>query len=223
MTKYEKINTLWKRNKDKKFVIMPYDYSVPEFEIINSWEMTEKIDGTNIRITFTKVNNIPEPFVIFEGRTDRAQIPPFLLDMLKEKFTSSLMELVFDLSRAEKVVLYGEGYGPKIQKGGNYRDDVSFILFDVMIDGIWLSSEKVTEIAIDLGIERVPILGYVTTEEAERFIKQRPETVVGKEGHIMEGIVCRSHPLLLDRMGRRVVFKLKVRDYVQLEKQECEE
>lgn len=218
MTKYEKIQTLWKRDPERKHVIMPYHYSKPEFENVRVYEITEKIDGTNIRITFTRINNIPEPWVIFEGRTDKAVISTPLLEFLQNKFTSELLGLVFDLSKANKVVLYGEGYGPKIQKGGKYRDDVSFILFDVLIDGVWLEGEKVTEIAADLNIDRVPILGYGTTDKAEAIVLKRPNTEIGKEGEKMEGVVCRSYPLVLDRFGKRVIFKLKLRDYDQLDR-----
>jgi hypothetical protein len=33
----------------------------------------------------------------------------------------------------------------------------------------------------------------------------------------MEGVVCKSNPLMLDRMGRRIIFKLKDEDYRKLE------
>ena len=48
------------------------------------------------------------------------------------------------------VCLYGEGYGAKIQSGGDYMNDgrsVDFILFDVNIAGIWLEGHNVDDIA----------------------------------------------------------------------------
>lgn len=209
--KYEKINTLFKRDKEKDFTIIPGDYSTPEMNNVILWSVSEKIDGMNIRVIFTREG------IEFRGRTDNAQIPGNLLKYLMKTFTAEGLSEVFDLEKAERVILYGEGYGPKIQKGGKYRDDVSFILFDVLIDDIWMKEEDVTRFANNLDIDRAPLLGKMIHEDVVEFVKSRPESKAGKPGTIMEGVVCRSEPLMLDRMGRRVIFKLKVEDY---EKQE---
>jgi len=67
-----------------------------------------------------------------------AQIPATLLDAINnlinvEKFTS-----VFTGQDLTKVTLYGEGYGSKIQNGGKYRVDNSFVLSDVQVCDWWL-------------------------------------------------------------------------------------
>jgi len=211
---YSKINTLWKRDKDNKFVIMPGEYSQPEFPNITFWEVTEKIDGMNIRVIFNKDG------VRFAGRTDKAQLPKRLLEVLAETFTVEKMAEVFDLSKSNEVTLYGEGYGVKIQKGGgDYLDDQAFVLFDVRIDGIWLTSESVTEMAGKLEIKRVPILNVMPIWEIEAFVQSKPRSMITRKEKMMEGVVCRSDPLVLDRLGKRVIFKLKCKDYEQLERQ----
>jgi len=209
MTTYEKIQTLWKRDPDNKFVIMPGEYSRAEFPNITFWEVTEKIHGMNMRVIYTKDG------VKFYGKTDKAQLPKRLLEVLVETFTVEKMAEVFDLTRAKEVVLYGEGYGAKIQKGGgDYLDDQDFILFDVLIDGMFLSGEGVTNVAQMLGIKRVPIVGTMTLRQIEEYVQSRPLSLIAKEEKTMEGVVCRS----LDSLGEIQVFKLKCKDYEQLER-----
>lgn len=215
MTTYEKINTLWQRDKDNKFVIMPGFYSCQEFANVNLWEVTEKIDGMNTRVIITKDD------IEFRGRTDRAQLPAELMGRLSELFLSrEKIDEVFDFEKANEVVLYGEGYGPKIQKGGIYRDDQDFILFDIMIDDIWFEGRQVTYYADLLGLNRVPVLGIMNTPDIVDSLSKSPvySRASIRDDAPIEGVVCRSFPLMLNRLGKRVIFKLKVKDYEQLER-----
>lgn len=112
------------------------------------------------------------------------------------------------------VVLFGEGYGAKIQKGGgNYRSDVSFILFDVYLpeQNLWLKRDALEDIAKTFGIDVVPIVLTGTLQEAVDFVKQKPKSTIGVED--MEGLVCKPAVDMLDRMRRRVIVKVKVRDF----------
>ena len=69
MTSYPKIQTLWKRDKEMGKVIEG-ELSKPEFDNIKNWLVTEKIDGTNIRIIFKTYppKEALEPSVEFKGR-----------------------------------------------------------------------------------------------------------------------------------------------------------
>jgi ATP-dependent RNA circularization protein (DNA/RNA ligase family) len=210
--KYPKINTLWKRDENNKFVILPGDYSKEEFKAISQWRVTEKIDGTNIRVIWDMAT---EDNIVFKGRTDKAQIPVFLLDSLKETFTKELFEKHFPESQ---VVLYGEGYGNKIQSvGKKYRKDNGFILFDAWIDGWWIEQHNVKDIAKKLGIKDVPDLGIMSTEDIIDLVKSKPKSKESSEELISEGVVVRSEPLMLFRDGTPIMWKLKVKDYVKLE------
>ena len=113
------------------------------------------------------------------------------------------------------MILYGEGYGYKIQKGGDYRDDVSFILFDVYqpTNDIWLKRDDVEDIAKKLGIEIVPIVCRDTIEGAVKLVKAKPDSIIAKNGAKMEGVVGRPIIELKDRLGKRVIIKVKVRDF----------
>lgn len=217
---YPKVNSLYKREPETKKLIMG-DYACAEFEAINQWSITEKIDGTNIRIVYTRFED-RKSLLRFGGRTENAQIPADLYAYLSETFTLEKMAAVF--SEAKSVVLFGEGYGPKIQSGGYYRSDVSFILFDAVIDGWWLERGSIFSIARTLEISEVPLLSHRTlkssnktlwtSEEIEIYVKMEPISQVATvETHVMEGVVARSHPQMLFRTGLPIMFKLKCKDF----------
>jgi len=225
---YPKINSLWKREgwyfdeKDKKdtptkkqskrqsFIIG--DYACPEFASINCWEVDEKIDGTNIRIFWEPEQDVSPTF---GGRTDRAQLPTHLLTHLQKTFTREKFEKAFP--DAKKVILFGEGYGPKIQAvGSRYRSDVSFILFDVWIDGWWLQKSSVIDIAQQIGIEHTINQKIMTTQEVIEFVKSKPKSYISKDpDFVMEGVIARAHPIMLFRQHKTpIMFKLKVKDLI---------
>lgn len=214
-TEYPKIETLFDRDK-KTFNVIDGKYRLLEFENVKKWYITEKIDGTNVRILYEKGC----PNVEFYGRTNNAQMPTFLLQYLQQTFTAEKMDIAFpELNRFALVVLYGEGYGVKIQKGGNYRKEgVRFRLFDAKVGNWWLEPESLNDIADKLGIKTVPFIAEFTTDEAVNFLKTDPLSQVSNEengikSYSMEGIVARTKPLLLRRNGERLIWKLKCRDY----------
>lgn len=113
-----------------------------------------------------------------------------------------------------QVILFGEGYGAKIQKGGgNYRSDVSFILFDVYLpeQNLWLKRDAVEDIAKTFGVDVVPIVYEGDIAGAVEFVKGKPKSTIGVAD--MEGIVCKPAVDILDRMGRRLVVKIKACDF----------
>ena len=203
--KYPKINTIWKRDENNKFGIIDGDYSKIEFSAVKKWNITEKIDGTNIRVIYK--NGI----VSFGGRTDNAQIPAQLYEFLQRTFSIPIMNEVFGDS---DVILFGEGYGPKIQKGGGlYRNDAGFILFDAYIGWWWVLRESIEDIASDIGIDCVPLIGTMGIDEAVKYVQSKPNSLIAKNPKLMEGIVAKSSPLMLFRNGDPLMWKLKVRDY----------
>lgn len=212
--KYPKINTIWKRDEKNKYRIVEGDVSKPEFSAIKLWEVTEKIDGTNIRITYDRFNN---DVLKFDGRGDNAEIPKPLLKYLQETFTEKLFRDNFDTeSTPTEIILFGEGYGAGINGGGSYRNDVSFILFDACIDGWWVQRTGVENIASKLGIDVVPLVGIMTIEEAVAFVKSKPMSQITEKDRVIEGIVARSYPIMMFRHNEDhipIMWKLKVKDY----------
>lgn len=212
MNEYTKIETIFERDMEgsKKLIEGKFRNETVEFLKDNQWICTEKVDGTNIGIVWDGHK------VSYQGRTERAQIPAHLMNKLIEMFGGETNEELFEQKFGEMpVVLFGEGYGAKIQKGGgNYRSDVSFILFDVYLpeQNLWLKRDALEDIAKTFGIDVVPVVLTGTLQEAVDFAKQKPKSTIGVAD--MEGLVCKPAVDMLDRMGRRVIVKVKVRDFV---------
>lgn len=233
METYHKIQTLFKRHLDgpKKGKMIRGEWTTPELEYLagNEWSFTEKVDGTNIRI-FCDVSYL-EPDVYFAGRTDRAVIPNPLMSYLDDTFTPELFEKAGfvrqDGEQEYTVQLFGEGYGPKIQGGGKYREDHSFVLFDCKIGDFWLTRENVDDIAQKLGIESVPTIGHGTlydaidiVESGITFTKTGAVQRWGRGGlqsqwgaFEAEGIVSRPAVPLFNRKGERIITKIKAVDF----------
>lgn len=211
MTEYTKIETVFERDMEgtKKLIEGKFRNETVEFLKDNRWIGTEKIDGTNIGIIWDGHK------VSYQGRTERAQIPAHLMNKLIEMFGGTVNEELFEQKFGEmQVILFGEGYGAKIQKGGgNYRNDVSFILFDVYLpeQNLWLKRDAVEDIAKTFGIDIVPIVYEGDIAGAVEFVKNKPKSTIGVAD--MEGIVCKPAVDMLDRMGRRLIVKIKVCDF----------
>jgi len=209
--KYPKINTLWKRDKNNKFNIIEGSYSCKEFEDIDSWYVTEKIDGTNIRVYFENEKKTLK----FMGRSDNSNIPSYLEAKLFYIFLR--IDIKF-LSKYKNIVFYGEGYGDKIQYvGSSYiKNDVDFILFDILADNVWLNKDEVKNIAEKLSIKVVPSLGVKTKKEIIDLVKGKPMSEISDIPLKSEGIVATSNPLSFFEDGSPIIFKLKVKDYEKL-------
>ena len=211
MNEYTKIETIFERDMEgsKKLIEGRFRNETVSFLKDNQWICTEKIDGTNIGIFWDGHK------VSYQGRTERAQIPAHLMNKLIEMFGGETNEELFEQKFGEMpVVLFGEGYGAKIQKGGgNYRSDVSFILFDVYLpeQNLWLKRDALEDIAKTFNIDVVPIVLTGTLQEAVNFVKQKPKSTIGVAD--MEGLVCKPAVDMLDRMRRRVIVKIKVKDF----------
>ena len=204
---YHKIETVFKRDDTtKKLNENEYRNTAVEYLKDLEWEFTEKIDGTNIRIYWDGHK------IQYFGRTDKAQIPSQLLNFLIEKFGGDTNEEMFEQLFGEKeVILIGEGYGAKIQNGGNYRSDNSFALFDIMINGAFLQRDNVKDIARILDIETVPVVMTGKLQDGIDYVKTKPNSLIGTAKS--EGLVARPLRELQDNQGNRIIVKIKVKDF----------
>lgn len=211
MKEYIKIETPFERDTSgsKKLIEGKWRNESIEYLRNAQWVFTEKIDGTNISVVWDGHK------VELHGRTERAQIPSHLVNRLHDLFGGEVNEELFEQTFGETpMILYGEGYGIKIQNGGLYRDDVDFILFDVYQPDmdIWLKREAVESIAKTFNIDVVPVILEGTIDEAIDYVKHNPKSTIGSAP--MEGLVGRPEIELKDRCGKRVIVKIKVKDFV---------
>ena len=209
MIEYPKIDGPFVRDPKGKVILG--QWRLPEFEYLkdNLWAWTEKIDGTNIRIGWDGEK------VEFGGRSADSQMRTDLLIRLQELFPPEKFG-IFD--GAKQVVLFGEGYGARIQKGGgNYKSDgVDFILFDVWIDGWWLKDEDMRGIAAKLDIDAVPDCGEASLSGVIANMSSPTAVCHSHFGEFqLEGFVGKPLVPLSDRRGNRIVVKLKFKDLIQ--------
>ena len=276
---YPKIDTLFDRDP-KTFKVDVTRIRRPEFEIPQRWLVTEKVDGTNVRVSLElqecedcahedcdnerhddAASLMGDWVVRFYGRTAAAQMPTFLLEHLQRTFTLEKMRYfwrgkagcevcgghghtnvataVIEIAGSEDgyskcpcsepypIVLYGEGYGARIQKGGgNYRrdGDVSFRLFDVLIGETWLRRMDVEDVARQLDIKLVPRVDtdgthpLWTIDECIALVTSLGglrSAVAREEGtpSFAEGIVAFTDPPLFNGRGQRLMWKLKAKDF----------
>jgi len=215
MRKYNKIETIYKRDIEGTKKLLPgvFRDSTVAFLAYNTWEWTEKVDGTNIRICWDGHK------VTFGGRTDNAQIPAPLMNRLNELFGGSVNEEVFEQCFGEaEVILFGEGYGAGIQKGGGdyISNGVDFILFDVLWGENFQPRYMVEAIAKSFDVKVVPIVGTGNLEQAVNFVMSHPNSQIAEKPREMEGIVCRPAVELRNRNGERIIVKIKWEDFKHL-------
>lgn len=187
------------------------------------WNITEKIDGTNIRVIWDGNR------VSFAGKTDNAQLPPRLVGRLQELFGGPDNEAMFEeLFEEQPVTLYGEGFGSKIQSGGDYFPDSvegqnEFALFDIKINDVWLQRPNVGEIARNLNCDYTPMdfgVNIKLIDFIQEIIQECKNNKIPRSrwGHKkpVEGWVARTSLELRDRRGARIITKLKYEDFEKI-------
>lgn len=209
---YHKIETLYAR--DENFKVQPGVLKNPAYSLVNFWHFTEKVDGTNIRLQW-----IDEKFSI-GGRTDNAQLPADLLTYLHQLVDPATLAEVFP---DRNTIIYGEGYGAGIQKGGALSATKKFIAFDVLVfprgeergaRGYWLERQNVEDVCARLGIRVVPELFSSTLETATKFVREGFYSQVAETPQTpAEGLVGRPAHTLYDAHGKRLIVKLKTKDF----------
>ena len=212
MKKYEKIETVFERDTmgTKKLKYGCYRNNAVKYTAGNEWQWTEKIDGTNVRVHWDGHK------VSFSGRTDNSQLPSPLLNRLIDIFGGTDAEELFEQLFGEKdVILFGEGYGKKIQAVGSkyIPDGVDFILFDVCVNDTYLDREEVENIALAFRIRAVPVVLVGTINDAINYVMTKPKSTIGTAP--MEGLVGRPVVELKDKNGKRLIVKVKVCDFTE--------
>ena len=250
---YHKIQGLYKRDDKGNFILG--NYSLDEFKYLEDdpWYWTEKVDGTNIRIgidpkvqpieeTASSTDGImhgsytEEPEVRIGGHHNNSQLHATLVQHLQDTFVNADNFDRIQTTLTDPVVLYGEGYGGKIQSGVSiygYPESPAFILFDVWVQdhrnplgGYWLDRTKVCEIADGLAIPVVPlavvngsVIGLATLRQAVYDVRYNGVVShCGRSGAAAEGIVGTPKVQLFNRRGHRIITKIKARDFDYLKR-----
>ncbi len=119
------------------------------------------------------------------------------------------------------VYIYGEFFGKKIQKGGNYdKDNNRFAVFDICQQGWYVPINILNSYASLLGLDVAPYLGQMTIPQAEEMVRKGFKTRVpnaANPDYLEEGIVARPVVPIKDPRGKRIIVKIKTCDYAELE------
>lgn len=215
-SEYPKIQSLYKRDKKGKIILD--DYSINIFKYLRQapWEAREKINGTNIRLDIRIDGDNIEYW--FKGRAKNSIIPEDLLTFLNSLVTKEAINNAFasDKHRDLYITIHGEGIGYNIESNLLQLPEgtFDFLVFDIHINVWWLSWSKVCDICSKLGLKTVPNFGFMTINEAEEIVEKGFRTHTEYNGNA-EGIVLVGVEGILDRHGRRLITKLKTKDYVK--------
>jgi hypothetical protein len=206
MSEYHKIETLYERDLET-FKVKPGIFKNRTYTLIKTWHWTEKIDGTNIRCIWDHSAGK----LTFGGKSDNAQIHADLVRYLYENIPVENVRTIFP---GVSAVIYGEGYGAGIQKGGDYSPTKRFIVFDVLVDGKWwMNWENTCDIAAKLHLDVVPYIGEMTLEEATDVVRAGFSSRLNGGKAKAEGLVGRTAEPLFDKKGARLIVKLKTKDF----------
>lgn len=184
--------------------------------------------------------------VEYKGKTDNAQIPPRLLKYMQDNYPEDKVLASLGLKKFIPIsefvdhkwtnddmvtpsvnsiptmyTIYGEGYGAGIQKAGSHyiKDGVGFIVFDVKVNDIYLKIDARNDIANKLGAPIVPFIGYFTLDDAIAYVRQGfKSTIAEDKDFIAEGLVLRTELGLRNRMGKRLIVKVKYEDFEKYRK-----
>lgn len=139
-------------------------------------------------------------------------------------FDTGLDKKMSEVFTGHDIILYGEWHGsgtpkkgwPQIQKGIKYISGNDFRVFDIKLDGKYLSQDEVTKWADKVGLKTMPVL-YRGKPDAQIF-NSLIDTMsrVGKENGIedpentIEGIVIRPPEMQWNAQRNPIMAKYKV-------------
>lgn len=207
---YPKIKTVWERDPEtNRSTLIEGEWATLELGYLKDviWVWEEKVDGTNCRVIWDG------DAVEYAGRREKSELQGNVVDMFEELLLGEKLGKSYPDAQ---FCIYGEAYGPGIQKKGEeyIPDGNRFMLFDVWSDGLWFNHKWKVKIAEKLDLETPPIVGAGDLDSAIAFARRGFTSVVAdKEDVEAEGLILRTGVDLLDRKHRRIMTKVKHSDF----------
>ena len=184
--------------------------------------VTEKIHGTNSRIGIVQGEPMAGSHKVQRKRPGEAegevvsQINPGSTVYWFPWTIPGVEKLLTELSATySQVILFGEIFGPRIQKLGYgvEGDQLQYQAFDLMLDGKYVSYRSFFEFCEMYGVPRVPLL-----YEGPYSFETVKELANGKTTldatHIREGVVVRPYIERTSPKHGRVIWKYVSDDYL---------
>jgi hypothetical protein len=168
----------------------------------------EKIHGTSAHIKWQE-----NKLTYFAGGSSH--------DMFVKLFNNKVLTDIFT-ERFENisVTVFGEAYGGKLQgMSATYGKELKFVVFDVMINDLWIDVPNAEDVATNLGLEfvsyvQIPTDLGIINEARDKESVQAIRNGCGF-GKLREGVVLR--PLTECRLnnGQRVIYKHKRDEFME--------
>lgn len=202
----------WHETKKRKLCVPEYNlgdskiFRSPTLYYLSSanWRPRRKIDGENIRIKWDGEQ------ALWNGKTNAFNCSANFTEYMNNTFIEEIFEEKF--GRDKTVILYGEHVGKKVQKNDLGLDKDEVVLFDVQINGIWLDYDNVKEIAQYFNIRHHS--DFESPLDEEDLVTIIREVGAG-EFKNWEGIVATPAVEMLDKTGKRIIVKIKNKDYLR--------
>lgn len=171
------------------------------------WYISSKIHGSNFSIIydgnefkFASRSGILEQGVGFFGYQE----------VVKDKLEA--VKIIYSIlsvdKEPEELVIYGEIFGPGIQKGVNYGSKKDFRYFDIKVDGRWLDQDELDRFESD-NFKMVPVLGKGTFEEVLNWNEIFDSVILGVPNNPEEGIVLKPNKTAFIDEDHRIILKKK--------------
>lgn len=181
----------------------------------NQWIFTEKIDGTSLRIYWDGHK------LRYGSRTNNAQFSKDQIEFIEERLTNENIETIFEQKFQDvEVYVFGELFGVKIQNGGLYTNGkgLDFKVFDIEIDGVTLTYDSMTKLANELNYQYVPLVIIGTIDCAINYVLTHYTSTFSNAE--LEGLVGKPIGDFRDRLGKRIVVKIKRKDLLKMNKED---
>jgi hypothetical protein len=202
---YSKIDNLYKHDT----VTGRYDVTRlarPEFDIPKYWDVSEKVDGMSVHIELMQSSSA----YLLHGRTASTQF--------RDEWRTPLIDLAehlvgSDLNDDSTCRIYGELYGPGINNGGGYGGGIRFAAFDIAFDESFVNPQVFDEICQQHSIPIVPKFVSQSISQLDYWVRNGFKSRITGAACDAEGIIAKSPVELRNNAGKRLMFKLKTKDF----------
>lgn len=169
------------------------------------WVYSRKVDGENIRIQWDGEQ------ALWNGKSNAFQCSAEFTEYMNNTFLEEIFEEKF--GRDKVVTIFGEKMGPKTQGNelGLGKDEL--IIFDVNINGTWLSKDDVQSVASYFGARTV--LDFMPQVLTGCTLRELIKLCSEGQFKNWEGIVATPLVEMRDQAGHRVIVKIKNKDYLR--------
>jgi len=168
-----------------------------------------------INLTETIEETVAGSHNVMRKIPDDPSTNPYTFALSDPNFVILLKYLKVDYSPSS-VVIYGEVFGPSIQKlAYGVESGYAYRVFDIKINGEYLPPWQARGLCFVAGVPYVPVVLNYFPYNFEQVVEfANGQSLIPNAKHIREGVVVKPmEPMVLPN-GKRVIFKVKSEAYL---------